>query len=107
MFIASPTLTVSDFSVHRPSPLSMRDPNACPRFAPFAPHMDSFRKEPWGSYSRVRGSKYDTLLKNKDRENEKRRDLFHKKVKQHGEDRRWEVRGEQVGIRFRCIPFEI
>jgi len=76
----------------------MRDPNACTHFTPLAPHMEPFRKDTWGSRSRVRGSKYNTLLRNKDNENEKQRDLFQKKVRQHGEDRRWEVRGEQVGI---------
>jgi hypothetical protein len=100
MFLASPRPVVADISTYRQSPLSMRDSNACPRFTPFAPHMDSFGKDAWGSRSRVRGSKYNTLLRNKDIENDKRRDLFHKKVKQQGEDRRWEVRGEQVGLQF-------
>ncbi|MCJ1431986.1 hypothetical protein MMC27_001342 [Xylographa pallens] len=43
-----------------------------------------------------RQSKYATLVKNKDNENVKRRDQFFKKVRQNGEDRRWEVRGEQI-----------
>ncbi|MCJ1390064.1 hypothetical protein MMC18_002922 [Xylographa bjoerkii] len=43
-----------------------------------------------------RQSKYATLLKNRDSENVKRRDQFFKKVQQNGEDRRWEVRGEQI-----------
>ena len=43
-----------------------------------------------------RQSKYATLVKNRDTENVKRRDQFFKKVRQKGEDRRWEVRGEQV-----------
>ncbi|MCJ1377678.1 hypothetical protein MMC17_000774 [Xylographa soralifera] len=43
-----------------------------------------------------RQSKYATLVKNRDTENIKRRDQFFKKVRQNGEDRRWEVRGEQI-----------
>ncbi|MCJ1243512.1 hypothetical protein MMC30_000709 [Trapelia coarctata] len=74
----------------------MRDPNAYPHFTPLATHTESFRKDTWASHSRVHGSKYNTLLRNKDSENEKRRDLFQKKVKQQGEDRRWEIRGDQI-----------
>ncbi|MCJ1296411.1 hypothetical protein MMC34_007977 [Xylographa carneopallida] len=43
-----------------------------------------------------RQSKYATLARNKDTQSVKRRDQFFKKVKQNGEDRRWEVRGEQI-----------
>ncbi|MCJ1414687.1 hypothetical protein MMC32_001014 [Xylographa parallela] len=42
-----------------------------------------------------RQSKYATLAKNRDTESVKRRDQFFKKVRQNGEERRWEVRGEQ------------
>ncbi|MCJ1410899.1 hypothetical protein MMC19_004986 [Ptychographa xylographoides] len=43
-----------------------------------------------------RHSKYATLAKDKENESAKRRELFLKKVRQNGEDRRWEVRGDQI-----------
>jgi hypothetical protein len=50
----------------------------------------------------TRGSKYNTLLRNKDVENQKRRDQFCRKIKQDGEERRWGMRTEQViGIALR------
>ncbi|MCJ1283383.1 hypothetical protein MMC26_002711 [Xylographa opegraphella] len=43
-----------------------------------------------------RQSKYATLVRNRETENVKRRNQFFKKVRQNGEDRSWEVRGEQI-----------
>ena len=96
MFLAIPRPTTFGFLPSQPSPYSKRDPNACPHFPTFASHMAALRKDVCKPTHSNRGSKYATLVKNKDTENEKRRDSFQRKVKQRGEERRWEVRGEQV-----------
>ena len=98
MFLAAPRPTLFDYLPSQPSPLSCHDPNAYPRFPTFAPHMAALRKNVCKPAYPNRGSKYATLVKNKDTENEKRRDSFQRKIKQRGEERRWEVRGEQVGM---------
>lgn len=45
-----------------------------------------------------RQPKYSIPVKNKDSERDRRRDLFLKKVKQAGDDTRWEARGDQVRV---------
>ena len=97
MFLAVPRPTLFGYLPSQPSPLLSREPNACPRFLTFAPQMAALRKDVCKPAYPNRGSKYATLVRNKDSENEKRRDLFQRKVKQRGEEKRWEVRGEQVG----------
>ena len=82
---------------YRSSPLSMRDTNICSRSSPsLKTRITTSSIDTCKPASFKRQSKYRSLLKNKDLERDKRRDLFLKKVKQSGDDRKWEARGEQV-----------
>ena len=86
----------------RSSPLSMRDPNICSRSSPtLETRTTSSTIDTCKSMSIKRQSKYKSMIKNKELERDKRRDMFLKKVKQSGEDRRWEARGEQVWTSLR------
>jgi hypothetical protein len=82
------------FMPFRPSPLSTHDSNAY-QPANFAPPSGTGLCEPRAP---KRGSKYSTLVKDKVKERDRQHDVFLKKVRQASEDRRWNVRGEQVGI---------
>ena len=99
MLTAIPAFPAYSYQPFRSSPLSMRDPNACSRMNPShqtrttPPSIATCKTTPF-----KRQSKYNSLLKDKTLERDKRRDLFLKKVKQSGDDKRWEARGEQVRI---------
>ncbi|MCJ1232208.1 hypothetical protein MMC14_000157 [Varicellaria rhodocarpa] len=97
MLTAIAAFPAYSYQPFRSSPLSMRDPNACSRMNPShqrrttPPSTATCEATPF-----KRQSKYNCLLKNKALERDKRRDLFLKKVKQSGDDKRWEARGEQI-----------
>ncbi|MCJ1476676.1 hypothetical protein MMC13_005344 [Lambiella insularis] len=58
--------------------------------------MTSRATEPCKTSSTKRQSKYATLVKSRDVGNGKRRTVFLRKVKQNGEDMKWNARAEQI-----------
>ena len=102
MFAISPQPMIFTFQPSRPSPLSPRQTNACHRTRPLHSHMAS-AKEACTSTHHKRENKFKTLIKSKDTERSQRRELFLKKVKQVGDDRKWEARGDQVRCTHRFL----
>ncbi|MCJ1404955.1 hypothetical protein MMC11_008181 [Xylographa trunciseda] len=98
MLVASARPAFLEYLPSRSSPLSTRDPNACHWFPAFSTKMANPTNDASKPSFPKRQSKFATLVKSRDTENVKRRDKFFQKIKQNGDDRRWEVRGEQVRI---------
>lgn len=93
--LATTSWMPGDHLPRRPSPLSPRSANARPRFP--APFMSApSDAKPDAPFSR-RPVRANPAMQSRDAAKEKRRDMFLKRVQQDREDRRWEVRGEQVG----------
>lgn len=94
MFHVNSRPFTGDFAAQNSSPLAERDPNACPRFSI---QMASVRKlgEEGSAYSYKRA--LNPLLQRKsDDEQDRRRRVFLNRVRQAGDERKWELRSEQV-----------
>lgn len=94
MMLAASSYHMQSFhNPHRASPLSERSPNVAPRAFSFT--MSSQSKPEAPSVSR-RTHKPNPLMKSRDAQAQRRRDMFFRKVQNDREDRKWEARGEQV-----------
>ena len=82
----------------KPFPLGPRDPNACPRFSKYmASAYKASHKNPACSKKRTYNPMYQ---RRPAEERERKQTVYLKKVKDDGDDRRWESRSEQVWLRI-------
>lgn len=83
----------------RPSPLAERSANAAPR--PFQFTMPTPAQTEKKSYTAPqRAYKPNPVVQTRDAATKRRRDMFFNRVQKERDDKKWEVRGEQVcGIR--------
>ena len=95
MFQVSPPSYTFNHMTRKPSPLAPHNPNACPRF-PF--QMASSEKKVYHKslHAQKRVPQMPFLQRGPDEEQDRRREVFLKKVSQSSDDRRFESRGEQV-----------
>ena len=86
---------IREFPRRRPFPLEPRDPNACPRFSL---QMASTRKadNENGSHSH-KNAQNPLLQRMAGLEQDRRRQVYLKRVRQTSDDKKWESRSEQVG----------
>ena len=92
-----PSSSPHDHLPLRPSPLSPRSANACPRPQFFT--MSNAKSTRLGSQSDFakRQIKPNPILKSKDEQRNQRRNRFLKQVSDSRDDKRWQNRTEQVG----------
>ena len=83
-------------AAEKPFPLGPRDPNACPRFSKcMASAYKASHENPACSEKRT----YNPMYQRKPaEERERKQKVYLKKVKDDGDDRRWESRSEQVWL---------
>lgn len=98
MFQISPSLYKPESLVRIPSPLAALKLNACPRFSL---QMASVEKTNHATsrYSHKRATDNPLLQRKPKEEQDRRRQVFFKKVRQVSDDKNWESRSEQVGGR--------
>jgi hypothetical protein len=89
-----------EYAPYKPSPLSPRSSNALPRVfllpSPMSPPSKTSRaKTPFSK----RSIKPNPLLHNTDHDRERRRNLFLKKVREEGQERKWKARGGDEEVR--------
>lgn len=96
MLTVSARSFILDYTLSSPPPLIARDLNACLRLPP-SPTPAMIRPVSGELKTQAkRRAQFDPRFQRKDTEPVRRRDLFLRKVKQGGDNRRWESRGEQV-----------
>lgn len=95
MFHASPSFYDPEYLIRKPSPLAPLNPNACPRFSP---HMASTGQtsSDTSKYSYSLATHNPLLQRKPNEEQDRRRQVFLKKVRQVSDDKKWESRSEQV-----------
>ena len=95
MFQVSSQLYFSYQPSLKPPPLGPRNPNACPRFSD---SMASVRKE--GNDKHIpfpkRAMQKYPVKRKPEEEQDRRRQVFLKKVREVSDDKKWESRSEQV-----------
>jgi len=98
MFAVSPQPYTFSYTPQKSSPLSPCNPNARQRSFPLSPPMSPSpsQKQNTPSLTRRTVKPNPLLLQQKDCGRARRRDLFLRKVRQDGEERKWEARGDQV-----------
>ncbi|KAH7125166.1 hypothetical protein B0J11DRAFT_434694 [Dendryphion nanum] len=93
MLSASPFHAPSFYTPHMPSPLAERSANVIPRTFTFT--MASQTKADKTPIPK-RAHKPNPAILSRDAQAQRRRDLFHRKVQNEREERKWETRGEQL-----------
>ena len=95
MFQISPSSYNSEFSRRKLSPVASLNPNACPRFSV---QMASARQinSDTSKNSYKRATHNPLLQRQSHGEQDRRRQIFLKKVRQVSDDKKWESRSEQV-----------
>ena len=93
MFFISPHPYILEYAPIKPPPLTPRHPNACTRFLP---QMVPFTKlTEKATRPKQRAVPHPVSQRRNDPQDQRRR-VFLTKVKQNGDDRRWDARAQQV-----------
>ena len=93
MFSISPHPHMLEHASMKPSPLTPRVPNACPRLSP---QMIPFTKPTEKATCPKQRPVPHPMLQRRNDQQDQRRRVFLTKVKQNGDERRWDSRAEQV-----------
>ena len=94
MFQIDPSSYTPEFLSRKPSPLAPLNPNAYPRFSirmAFTGQINSDTSNPY-----KRATHNPLLQRQSNEEQDRRRQVFLKKVRQASDDKKWESRSEQV-----------
>lgn len=102
MLHASPFYQYNSFIPRRPSPLAERPANG-PTISPFRFTMAS-QQQSRDENKAVpqRTHKANPVIQTRDAATQRRRDMFFRRVQKERDDKKWEARGEQVGI-YTCL----
>ncbi|CAF9914175.1 hypothetical protein IMSHALPRED_001839 [Imshaugia aleurites] len=90
----SPPYYNPEFSIRISSPLAPLNPNACPRFSLQMATAET--KNDTSNHSCKRASHNPLLQRKPNEEQDRRRHVFLKKVRQVSDDKKWESRSEQI-----------
>jgi len=94
--VSSQSFYIQPFE-RKPSPLSPRNPNACPRFS--APMISESKGRSKGKHNDKTRPLQNPLLRRKPEQlQDQRRQVFLKKVRQSGDAKKWEERSDRVTI---------
>ncbi|KAL2042194.1 hypothetical protein N7G274_004682 [Stereocaulon virgatum] len=95
MFQISPPSFTSPYSFRKTSPLAPRNPHACPRFSDY---MASKAKSSniKSVHSQKRPAQNPLQLPKPVEEQDRRRQVYLKRVRQTSDDKKWEARSEQI-----------
>lgn len=95
MFQISPSLYKPESLIRIPSPLAALNLNACPRFSLQMASVEETNNAT-SRYSHKRATNNPLLQRKPKEEQDRRRQVFFKKVRQVSDDKNWESRSEQV-----------
>ncbi|KAF6238202.1 hypothetical protein HO173_003836 [Letharia columbiana] len=84
-----------EFLIRKPSPLAPLNPNACPRFYHQMTSAGGTSSDT-SEYSYKRAAQYPLLQRKPTEEQDRRRQVFLKKVRQVSDDKKWGFRSEQI-----------
>ena len=102
-FFATPMPHYSAYTPPRSSPLSERSVNATTRLFDFS--MPSSPSEKKAAMPQ-RAHKPNPVMQTRDAATKRRRDMFFRRVQDNRDDKKWEVRGEQVRVIILTRPLQ-
>ena len=95
MFQINPSSYNPEFLSRKSSPLAPLNPNACPRVSIRMASAGQINSDT-SKYSYKRATQNPLLQRQSNEEQDRRRQVFLRKVRQVSDDKKWESRSEQV-----------